>query len=105
LRLRVIFPCAPFAIANDADMQTLRDRFIQSTVPTTEAAKRQAYRQRVVSPASQKPAGSWDDIPYDNAARSIWLTAQQLDRTLLMAKAYRVEPDEKAARPRSSRLG
>jgi len=36
-----------------------------------------------------------DDIPYDNAARSIWLTAQQLDRTPLMAKAYRVEPDEK----------
>lgn len=92
--------CIAFqANSADADLATVRDRFVHSVLPSGDA------EMSAVKTASDKYAaalssdGSWSDINYNDAERSVWANGDHLNRLLVMAKIARVarnggHPDE-----------
>jgi chondroitin AC lyase len=87
------------AASQDADLAVVRDRFVHAVLPVGDSAVEQ------VNAASRKYAavlgadGSWSDINYTDAARSVWVNSDHLNRMLVMAKSARLarnggHPDE-----------
>lgn len=85
---------APPAIAAVA---TVRQRFVQSLLPTDRAAIDYLNEQAEKDAASLAANGSWPDVNYSSQERSEWAAADHLDRVLLMSKSARMLRD--AGRP------
>ena len=89
--LPLLFASVTFAAA--ADLDTVRDRLVASMLPKAQAAQQQVIRQAKSEAASMNAAGTWDDIDYKDEQRSAWPAQRHLDRTLLMARAFRLSRD------------
>ena len=74
-------------------LATVRQRFVQSLLPSGSAAIDYLHTAAARDAASLKPDGSWPDIDYAAQQRSVWTTADHLDRVLLMAKSARAYRD------------
>lgn len=88
---------APHLVDNSSaqagsDIALVRSRYVASVLPS---ASDDAYlrAQAAGNAASLRPDGSWPDIDYSATARSRWVTADHLDRVLVMAKAARADRD------------
>ncbi len=77
-----------------AAVATIRERFVQSLLPTDQAAIDYLNQQAAKDAASLSPEGSWADINYASRERSEWTTADHLDRVLRMAKSARMLRDQ-----------
>lgn len=100
---RVSFPsvlaAAPQAAASSAPpavaaVATIRQRFVQSLLPTDRAAIHYLNEQAGKDAAALTRSGSWPDINYASQERSVWAAADHLDRVLRMAKSARILRDE-----------
>ncbi len=80
-----------------AAVAVVRQRYVQSLLPTEAAAVDYLHRQAARDATALKPDGSWPDIDYSAQDRSVWAAADHLDRVLLMAKSARAYRD--AGRP------
>lgn len=83
----------------DVDLATVRDRFVRSVLPAGDAAIADVNAAAAKNAAALSADGSWVDINYNNAERSVWANGDHLNRLLVMAKAARVarnagHPDE-----------
>ena len=74
-----------------ADLALVRDRFVRSVLPAEPAAIDQVNALAGKYSASLAPAGSWPDIDYTDAARSVWANSEHLNRILVMAKSARLQ--------------
>lgn len=77
----------------------VRERFVQSLLPTEPAAVDDLHQLAAKDAAALAPEGSWPDIQYTAQDRSEWPAADHLDRVLRMAKSARIlrdtgRPDE-----------
>jgi chondroitin AC lyase len=68
----------------------IRQRFVQSLLPTDRAAVDYLNEQAAKDAASLAANGSWPDINYAAQERSEWTAANHLDRVLRMAKSARI---------------
>jgi chondroitin AC lyase len=76
-----------------ADLQTLRNRFIHSILPTDPDAIEALKRTGDQIAGSLRIDGSWADIDYTDQQRSTWLVKEHTERLLLMSRAYRLAPE------------
>jgi chondroitin AC lyase len=80
------------AAADSSDVATVRARYVQSILPPESAdafLRGEAGRYA----ASLRPDGSWPDIDYTTATRSVWHASDHLERVLSMAKSARIDRD------------
>ncbi len=94
--IAALFPCtalaAQAASTNSSTLSGLaivRQRFVQSLLPSGSSAIDYLHAEAAKDAASLKPDGSWPGIDYAAQQRSVWTTADHLDRLLLMAKSAR----------------
>ncbi|HEV2322541.1 MAG TPA: polysaccharide lyase family 8 super-sandwich domain-containing protein [Terracidiphilus sp.] len=73
-----------------AAVATIRQRLVQSLLPTERVAIDYLNEQAAKDAASLNPDGHWPDIQYASQERSQWAAADHLDRVLLMAKSARI---------------
>ena len=76
-----------------AAVATVRQRLVQSLLPTDSGAVEYLNQEAAKYAASLAANGSWPDINYASQERSEWAAADHLDRALLMAKSARVLRD------------
>lgn len=76
-----------------AAVATIRQRFVQSLLPTDRVAIDYLNEQAARDSASLAVNGSWPDINYVSQERSEWTAAEHLNRVLRMAKSARVLRD------------
>jgi len=76
-----------------SDLAMIRQRYVQSLLPSGSAAIDYLHSAAAKDAAALKPDGSWPDINYAAQQRSVWTTADHLDRVLLMAKSARAFRD------------
>src|SRR5438105_427921 len=88
--LVVVLACAS-ASADDLDM--VRQRVVQSLIPTDPQAATQVQRVAEKHAQAIGADGTWADIDFKDQARSLWPARNHLERTVLMARAYRAAPD------------
>lgn len=74
----------------EADLAVVRDRFVRSVLPIGKSAVEQVNAASRKYAAALEADGSWADINYNDAARSVWANSDHLNRLLVMAKAARV---------------
>lgn len=84
-------PSTPPAVAAVA---TVRERFVQSLLPTDPVAVDDLNQRAARDAASLAPDGRWADINYASQERSEWAAAGHLDRILRMAKSARILRNE-----------
>jgi chondroitin AC lyase len=77
-----------------AAVATIRQRFVQSLLPTEQAAVDYLNEQAAKDAASLAADGHWPDINYATQERSEWAAADHLDRLLRMAKSARILRNE-----------
>ncbi|HEV2486318.1 MAG TPA: polysaccharide lyase family 8 super-sandwich domain-containing protein [Terracidiphilus sp.] len=81
--------------ATDADLATVRERYVRSVLPVGEAAVSQVEEAARKYAATLRDDGSWADIRYDDVTpRLVWASSVHLNRLLVMAKAARIARDE-----------
>ena len=85
------------ASSASSDIAMVRDRYVASVLPVGSAAIEDLHEQATKDAATLKTDGSWPDIDYTAAQRSGWVTADHVQRILVMAKSARVYRD--AGRP------
>jgi len=74
-------------VVGDPELRLILDRYVHSVLPPEGQPRRaldqlaEAYRK------SLNPDGTWPDIDYKDASRAKWVTADHLQRVLVMAKA------------------
>ncbi len=79
----------------------VRSRMVAEVLDSTgrvrpdELRRAQTPADRLI--ASQRPDGSWPDIPYANREPSLWPPIQHLDRVYALAQAWRQDPRDGAA--------
>jgi chondroitin AC lyase len=78
----------------EAAVVQIRERFVQSLLPTEPAAVDSLNQLATRDAASVTAEGSWPDVQYADQERSEWATADHLDRVLRMAKAARILRNE-----------
>ncbi len=78
---------------SDADLATVRDRYIRSVLPVGDAAIEAVNADSRKYASALGADGSWADIKYVDDARSRWMNGEHLNRLLVMAKAARVARD------------
>src|SRR4051794_16745566 len=76
-----------------ADLATVRQRYIQSVIPTDPAGQAEVRRSADKAASTINDNGSCPDIDYSDQARSAWLPRQHLERAALMARAYSFSRD------------
>ncbi len=76
--------------STDADLATVRGRYVRSVLPDGDAAIEAVNAESAKYASSLAADGSWDDIKYVDAARSRWMNGEHLNRMLVMAKSARV---------------
>ena len=76
--------------STDLDLTTVRDRFVKSVLPSGDAALAQLCTEGKKYADALQPDGNWQDIKYNDDARSVWVIANHLDRLLVMAKAVHI---------------
>ncbi|HEX5244364.1 MAG TPA: hypothetical protein VFW23_13960, partial [Tepidisphaeraceae bacterium] len=86
-----------------AAVAVVRQRLVQSLLPTDRAAIESLNELAAKNAASLSADGHWPDVDYASQERSEWATADHLDRVLRMAKAERVLREE--GRPDSALEG
>ena len=81
---------AAMAQPADADLRTVRERFVRSVLPTDRAIIDHLIAHASADAKKLDPDGSWSDVNYAAETRSNWELKRHLDRTLNLAKAYRL---------------
>ncbi len=98
LPLVLVLVCAPvFSLglqssAGSSDVATVRARYVISILPP-QSAYSYLHEEAHKYAASLRTDGSWPDIDYAASARSVWVTADHLERVLSMAKSARIDRD------------
>ncbi|HEV2487968.1 MAG TPA: polysaccharide lyase family 8 super-sandwich domain-containing protein [Terracidiphilus sp.] len=90
---------ATAAASQGTDLAVVRDRFVHAVLPVGDSAIEQVNAASRKYAAALQTDGSWSDINYTDAARSVWVNADHLNRMLVMAKSARLarnggHPDE-----------
>src|SRR5437773_1507168 len=94
--LIVALLCAPaFGAAATMPVDTLRSRLIASVLPVSKED-----RDRLVESANNaarwiRADGAWADVDYADQSRSHWRSRTHLERILQLAKAYRINGQNK----------
>ena len=79
----------------DANLATVRERYVRSVLPAGDAAIAQLDEAAGKYAAALRDDGSWADIKYDDVTpRLVWASAVHLNRLLVMAKAARIARDD-----------
>ena len=88
-------PAQTTASASSAsrDVAIVRERFVASVLPAGSVAIEYLHEQGAKDAATLEADGSWPDIDYTAAQRSGWVTADHVQRILVMAKSARVYRD------------
>jgi chondroitin AC lyase len=80
----------PSASSASSDLVLIRDRYVLSVLPAQPSAIESVQAESAKYAAALQADGSWSDINYTDASRSVWANADHLDRLLVMAKSARV---------------
>jgi chondroitin AC lyase len=81
------------ALAADAEIETVRARFITSILPPTAAAKADLIAKANAHATGLRGDGSWADLDYADRSRTYWQPLTHLDRVLIMSRASRLSGD------------
>ncbi|MDR3706977.1 MAG: polysaccharide lyase family 8 super-sandwich domain-containing protein [Capsulimonadaceae bacterium] len=79
------------------DVDTIAGRIVASLLPADAKGRTAAVRSGNSAAATLGPDGTWPDVDYADASRSIWKAAEHLSRLEAMAKACAVSKDDPAS--------
>jgi chondroitin AC lyase len=82
---------------HDRGCSSLLARYVQSVLPKNASDSKQIERLAHSYANSESAIGSWSDIVYSDQSLSEWQAEQHLERTLVLAKSWRMQHDLGAA--------
>jgi len=80
-------------VAGADELAVVKDRFIQSILPTGHGERASITSEAGRYAASIMVDGRWGDIDYADQTLSLWLAREHLQRLLVMAKGCRLSAD------------
>lgn len=87
----------PAGTGGETELNVILHRYVESVLPTDRTAIRSVIQLGEKDASTLGADGSWSDVPYNDTNRATWVTADHLNRLLVMAKASRLDHD--AGRP------